>query len=425
MRQEESPVTTQLSPQPLDKFIESVASARYEEARLWPGATVESAGAFEQMQAYVLDLYRGVDPVESFVETDGQVIDCIREDMHPAARRWDGLAIAPAESPPQVPGSHEPVPPDPRSREIVSPPPHSLVTARAFPADTTPLYRTTLSGLCRFPNLAAVSAKDKPAGHASLATTEASTPSTGKRYATGEQDIDCLGGFSTVNVWSPFVAPTFQSTFSQQWYVAGYNGTILQTVECGWHVDIARYHDAAPHLFIYTTRQNYDDGHSFFNLDSGVFKPIPNPPVLPGAPLAVSQTGGSQVDYKMGFYLTNNAWWFFFNDKAVGSYPVTWFNNGPLTTKATRAKFGGEVGNGVPIGWPPMGSGQHASAGFRQAAYQRAAAINPVSGGGVFATLAEAGSVNGTCYSLQITNNTTSPDWGSYLYFGGPGGTGC
>ena len=48
-----------------------------------------------------------------------------------------------------------------------------------------------------------------------------------------------------------------------------------------------------------------------------------------------------------------------------------------------------------------------------------------MSGGGVFATLAEAGSVNGTCYSLQITNNTTSPDWGSYLYFGGPGGTGC
>ena len=53
-------MTTQLSPQPLDKFIESVASARYEEARLWPGATVESVGAFEQMQAYVLDLYRGV-----------------------------------------------------------------------------------------------------------------------------------------------------------------------------------------------------------------------------------------------------------------------------------------------------------------------------------------------------------------------------
>ena len=96
------------------KTIDTVGAANW-------GATVESAGAFEQMQAYVLDLYRGVDPVESFVETDGQVIDCIREDMHPAARRWDGLAIAPAESPPQVPESHEPAPPDPRSGSMRSP----------------------------------------------------------------------------------------------------------------------------------------------------------------------------------------------------------------------------------------------------------------------------------------------------------------
>ena len=50
---------------------------------------------------------------------------------------------------------------------------------------------------------------------------------------------------------------------------------------------------SARYVFIYTTRQNYNDGHRFFNLDSG------------------------------GFHLTNNAWCFFFNDKAVGSYPVT------------------------------------------------------------------------------------------------------
>ena len=40
-----------------------------------------------------------------------------------------------------------------------------------------------------------------------------------------------------------------------------------------------------------------------------------------------------------------------------------------------RAKFGGEVGSGLPM-WPPMGSGQHASAGYGKAAYQRAAFIH-------------------------------------------------
>jgi hypothetical protein len=287
-----------------------------------------------------------------------------------------------------------------------------------------PLYRTTLSMLSRFANLAAFSAKDNPIGLAASAMTVSSAASFPKRYATGEQDIDCLGGSSRVNVWSPFVTPTFQSTFSQQWYIAIHGGTLLQTVECGWHVDIARYQDAKPHLFVYANRQNYDPGHSFYNLDNGVFRPVANPYVLPGAALQFSQIGGSQVDYKMGFYLTDNAWWFYFDDHPIGSFPAAWFNNGPLATKATRARFGGEVGSSLPM-WPSMGSGQHASAGFGQAAYQRAAVINPVGGGGVFAMLADAGSVTGSCYSLQITNNSPSFDWGTYLFFGGPGGTSC
>ncbi|SOB88841.1 neprosin family prolyl endopeptidase [Streptomyces sp. 1331.2] len=113
-----------------------------------------------------------------------------------------------------------------------------------------------------------------------------------------------------------------------------------------------------------------------------------------------------------------------FDDNPIGCFPLSWFNNGPLTTGATRAKFGGEVGSSLTF-WPSMGSGQHASAGFGQAAYQRAAAVNPLGGGAVYATLAEAGSVTGSCYSVQITNNSSSFDWGTYLFFGGPGGSPC
>jgi hypothetical protein len=125
----------------------------------------------------------------------------------------------------------------------------------------------------------------------------------------------------------------------------------------------------------------------------------------------------------MGFYLTAGAWWFYFDGQPVGYYPLTWFNNGPMTSGAKRIKFGGEVGSDILL-WPPMGSGQHAAAGHGKAAYHRAAFVNPASGGGIYATLAEAGSVTGTCYSVEITNNSAS-DWGTYLFFGGPGGQPC
>ncbi|MGW2228435.1 neprosin family prolyl endopeptidase [Streptomyces formicae] len=416
-------MTDDLSPQPLDAFLRSVASTTYEEARRLPGAAVASARDFDEIQAYVMDLYEGVDAVESYVEADGQVVDRVPEDAHPAARRWGGLAVAPDQDPPQLADAEASMAKDPRSREVVSPPVRNASAARNAPAGTASLYRTTLSGLCRFPNLAASSVKERPLDLAAPAGAVAPEAALGKRYATGEQNMPCLGGASRVNVWNPFAAASNQSTFSQQWYYAGLDGPVLQTVECGWHVDITRYGNATPHFFVFSTRRGYAAGDSFYNEDGRVFQPVANPYVRPGAPLAVSQSGGTQVEYKMGFYFTNNAWWLYFDDHPIGCYPAAWFNNGPMATGATRAKFGGEVGTLIAQ-WPPMGSGRHASAGFGQAAYQRLATVNPVSGGAVHATLSDAGSVSGPCYSLQITNNSGS-DWGSYLFFGGPGGDPC
>jgi hypothetical protein len=411
-----------IAPQPFNDFLRSVESARYEDFRCLPDSEVESSHAFEEMRAYLLDLYRNVSVVESFVEDDGQITDCIPEDQHPAVRRWNGVHYAtPPEAPPAPELDEAAAPHQVASHtEATSILPRHLYQeqARDFPAGTLPRYRTTLQQLSRFRNLAAFSSKDSFNGVTRLAAT--SIP---KRYATGEQDLDCLGGASYVNVWRPFVTPIYQATFSQQWYLAIKDGTLLQTVECGWHIDRARYGDSEPHLFVYATRRNYDDGHSFFNEDGGVFHCVANPYVRPGARLLVSQTDGTQVAYKMGFYRTGAGWWFYFDDHPIGCYPATWFNNGPLATCATKAKFGGEVGSSLPL-WPPMGSGYKASAGHGKAAYQRGAFIHSVAGGAVNASLAEAGSTTGTCYTIDITNNSSST-WGTYLYFGGPGGQPC
>lgn len=415
-----------VSPQGFDNFIKSVASAEYDEYRSLPGSEVESKVAFEEMRKYLLDLYGHIGVVASFVEDDGQVVDCIPVDQHPAVKRWGVEPVSThAFTAQPAPGSYEAKPPSFASSSSVE---ISKASSRMrdpedtgmlfkYPPGTLPMYRTTLEQLSRFRSLSAFCAKDRR-----NTTTRVASPFP-KRYATGEQDIACLGGGSHVSVWKPFATPSYQGTFSQQWYLAGHDGTLMQTVECGWHVDIARYGNSDPHLFVYSTRQNYDDGHSFYNQDAGVYKPVSNPYVLPGAPLTASQTDGTQIEWKMGFYLTNGAWVFYFNDHPVGYYPLAWFRDGPLVSGAKRIKFGGEVGSGLPQ-WPPMGSGRHAAAGFGKAAYQRAAFVNPMGGGALFTNLSVAGSTTGSCYTIDITNNSAS-DWGTYLFFGGPGGQPC
>src|SRR5262245_13479699 len=240
-------MTSHLSPQPFESFFESLASARYDEFSRLPGAVVESADAFEEMRTHLLDLYKDVRVEASFVETDGQVIDCIPADQHPAAKRWNGITISAPPKAPPAPESYETTPPyavTPATREITNRLPWTHTT-QDFPHGTTPMYRTTLQQLSRFRNLAAFSAKGS-FGDFAAPRPVISFP---RRYATGEQDVDCFGGASHINVWKPFATPSFQSTFSQQWYMAGHDGTLMQTVECGWHIDIARYNgNAEPHL---------------------------------------------------------------------------------------------------------------------------------------------------------------------------------
>ncbi|WP_433684666.1 neprosin family prolyl endopeptidase [Nocardia sp. CA-119907] len=286
------------------------------------------------------------------------------------------------------------------------------------------MYRTTLEQLSRFPNLAAFSTK----GGAPGAATDPAfvTALQEGRYSTGEETVDCLGGASVINVWKPFALPNYQSSFSQQWYSAK-TSSLMQTVECGWHVDPGRYSgNFDPHLFTYATRNTYENPgiDSVYNEHGGVFRKVDNPYTSPGAPLLSSLIDGSQIAYKMGFYLTGGKWWFYFEDHAIGYYPVAWFNNGPLSTRAQVGEFGGEVARFTPSGWTEMGSGRHASNGFGKAAYQNKAFLHYASGGAFQANLSVTGS-NSPCYSLQITNHSVSPDWGTYLFFGGPGGSSC
>jgi hypothetical protein len=69
-----------------------------------------------------------------------------------------------------------------------------------------------------------------------------------------------------------------------------------------------------------------------------------------------------------------------------------------------------------------MGSGAFPSAGFPLAAYQRNvifydSALTPMN-----ADLSLLGVTNANCYNVSIQQSGDFANWGSYFFFGGPGG---
>ena len=131
----------------------------------------------------------------------------------------------------------------------------------------------------------------------------------------------------------------------------------------------------------------------------------------------------------MQWKLFRGNWWLFLKGRgdyeAVGYYPTSIYKGGPLATSATDIKYGGETANSGP--WPQMGSGQFADQGWQRAAFQKSIFYIPQDedgGTGVWADLSEFESAP-DCYTIDTVPAARGGDWGSYLFFGGPGADSC
>src|SRR5262245_22710906 len=71
---------------PFGKFVAGIQAAQPSAFVGQPGFAVESAAAFAEMKAHLLELYSGVTARHSFVDPDGQIIDCIPIDQQPGLR---------------------------------------------------------------------------------------------------------------------------------------------------------------------------------------------------------------------------------------------------------------------------------------------------------------------------------------------------
>lgn len=414
--------------QGFNEFVESLSSARMEQFSIRPEAIVESADAFEAMRQYLVDRYQGVEARHTFMEGGGQIVDCIPIEQQPSLK-GSGARIA---TPPVLPPPSQSYPPPdfaPQPRTL-APPQLSPDSRDRFgnqmwcPQGTIPMIRLTLEQLSRFRNLQDFFQKAPGGGR---------LPGTGTdidegiarvdpphKYAHALQFVNNLGGTSTVNVWKPVVGPNQIFSLSQHWYVAG-SGAGTQTAECGWQVYPQMYHTDLPVLFIYWTRANYAPNTGCYNLTCNAFVQTSSSSVIGGTLQFSTPGAGTQLEYQMGFFLSGGNWWFYLNNQPIGYYPGSLYQGGALASGAARVDFGGEtVGNGT---WPPMGSGAFAAGGFGVACYQRLIAYFPPGGGAVQVTLSRQ-EPSPQCYTVSVVNSSGT-DWGSYSFFGGPGGTNC
>jgi hypothetical protein len=376
-------------------------------------ADLSRSGYASEMRSYLLDTYRGVKVTHSYL-ADGSYVDCVTVATQPGVRAQGITRLATPPAPSVLGGT------------ATSKGTPSLLTlgrtdrfghAVSCPVGTIPMLRMSLDRLTRFPTLAAYRAK--PSTGAARARTGAATAQLDpddRRYAEGIEHIDNHGANSWLNLWNPDA----NFSISQQWITAGFD-TQHQTIEGGWIKYPARFGDKSV-LFIFTTPDNYRT--QCYNLECGKFVQTNRKWVLGGPWPRYSTLGGTQYGFQMQWKLSGGNWWLFLQTtgafEAVGYYPASAFNGGALTNGAQVTEFGGETGPTTTM-WPPMGSGRPAGDGYGQAAFQSLIFYTGTNDVGHWSTL-EPHQDWPSCYTIAPG---FSSDWGTYFYFGGPGGPVC
>ncbi|MCW2916543.1 MAG: hypothetical protein JWN52_4611 [Actinomycetia bacterium] len=402
-------------------FLKYTANATYPvySARL-ASSRVANRQAFDEMRSFVLDLYKGEKVAHSFFDS-GYYVDCVDIMTQPAVRRLGIKKIASA------PASARPIGTAPRTaRTAVSP----LTMGRhdaygnaiSCPPTTIPMRRASLDLMTNFPTLHDYMAK-KPIGGRTLAPNTAAGLDPVHPHAIGYQYVDNRGANSWLNLWNPSGA----FTLSQQWVMGGPDPLygLKQSAEGGWIHYPDRFGPNSV-LFIYQTPDGYANGCWNLECPRPAFVQTSSNWALGAGFGNYSTYGGTQYGFGEQWFFQGGNWWLFLGTpgQAVGYYPGSSYYPGDLSRGAANfTEFGGETSTNDPANWPQMGSGKWPNRGFGQAAFH--ANVSYVSPGGylVSSSLSPFTS-NRDCYFIDYTQDNGGT-WGTYFYFGGPGGANC
>ena len=407
--------------QPFATFIAGVKAAQPAAFVGQPGFAVQSAAAFAEMKAHLLELYSGVTARNSFVGPDRQIVDCIPIDQQPGLR---APGRPRAELSRDVPQSAAAAPEVRGDADLSGRRLSEDITLKSGQRDglgneifcqtgTIPMQRLTLERMATYRNLAAFLSKNDGEKDPNRPGDDSD-----HYYARGVQFVDNLGGDSWLNLWSPTVNAG-QMSLSQQWFVSG-EGDAKQTIEGGWQVMPSKWKTDNAALFIYHTTKGYADKSGCYNIECSGFVQIANNIYLGRGFTNYSSIDGDQWGFNLQWKRhTDGNWWLFYkgpgNYIAVGYFPSSMYGTGGLATKATKIAFGGED-TGKPSALE-MGSGRKASENWQKAAYQNMIFYIDTNTTSQWANLDKYES-NPDCYTADVHN--IFGNWGTYIFFGGP-----
>jgi len=392
--------------------------------------TRTNSGDFQQMRFYIVAMYQGVSVEHSFVENE-DYFDCISVAQQPSARL---AGINHIEAPPaELPGGAKAASPGdaPAATSF-----DRFGNSRSCEAGTIPMRRLTLDEMTQYSNLRAFLMRYHMGPDGQTIDQTAPPADEVRRWATRDQTVNNLGGISEISLWDPAVADGQYFSLAQQWYSGG-AGNALQTVEGGW----TKYPTALkkkPHsvLFIFWSTQNYANG--CYNLECAGFVQTDNTWELGGEFPGYSVVNGVQRWFTMEWYLVPNSqgqrnWWLLLkrDDQPVmrwiGYYPESVFTvngvKGQMVQNAQRIVYGGETTSSTNS-LPPMGSGRFPNQGWKRAAFHSNIKYTDTNRNVVNANLTT-NQQSQNCYLVATPPVPQVAAWGTYFFFGGPGGNNC
>ncbi|KAL6875704.1 hypothetical protein ACP4OV_013217 [Aristida adscensionis] len=250
---------------------------------------------------------------------------------------------------------------------------------------------------------------------------EASVTSGHQHAVASSANGNYYGTRISINLWQPSIEKSGDFSLTQLWIIAGsYDNNDLNTIEAGWQVYPTIYGDATPRLFIYWTRDAYQKT-GCYNLWCSGFVQTNNQIAIGGSLSPQSIYDGSQYEFGILIWKDPNGgnWWLQVGSTFVGYWPSSIFSS--LANSASNVQWGGEVYSSPNAGQTStqMGSGHFPSEWFGKASYIRN--IQVVDSSNYLRSAGGLGLINqwSNCYNVQ--SGSSSNDWGTYIFYGGPG----
>ncbi len=440
---------------PYDEFIRATKSTKAIDLLNQADTRAKDPAEIERMRATILDRYKAVKAVKHSFFAENAYYDCVDIMEQPAVARYGLKEIA--------------TPPPPTEAEVNAAASSGVEAELLFDrfgnAQTcnkgeVPLERISLENMARFGSVEEFQRNPGgplPAGLAeALAqkTVSSATPQTDAKTVESAattaspievdagmfQQVNNLGGSSILNVWQPAINTSAGQTLSafEELYVGGKGGTDVELVEAGWAVQPSRYGNAAPHLFIFATPDNFKDG--CVNNSCGDFV-LTGENLLGGNFVSVSSKNGHQQELTLTYQFSGGNWWLIVGTTKIGYYPGSLFKGLQLDKNAQYIAY--EAAGVGTTSWPQEGSGglpNGSTAGT--AAYQREISYFDTTGKQQVPALKPLTSLPaGAVFPGQVFNpptscyNTSGPFLGKFtgptdtnevfFFAGGPGGSGC